>query len=153
MGECLLGHLDTVGGRQLPGLGGDDMDRGAMLGQPSAGTQDLDLLDAVGAQDRDALALEEARIARRIEQEMVELSVELAIGGGERDGREQWHAGRALIVERPLGAGIGGRQGSCGLVHDDLPLAFGVDFWIFGVDVLAGAAASQCRRIVAMLSE
>ena len=46
----------------------DDMHRGAVLGQPAMGAQDLHLLDAIGAADGDALALEQAGIGRRVER-------------------------------------------------------------------------------------
>src|SRR5206468_3987945 len=82
---------------------------GAMLGPPAIDAEDLDLLDAVGAQDRDRLAFQQVRVRRRIEQEMVELAVELAVGGGEGDGGQQRYRRRAFILGGAARAGIRGR--------------------------------------------
>ena len=57
------------------------MHRGAMLGQPFHGAGDLDLFHAIGAADGDLLALQQFGVGRRIEEEMVKLAVQFAIGG------------------------------------------------------------------------
>ena len=73
VGRALRREAQAERGIELADARRDDVHRGAVLGQPALGAQDLHFLDAIGAADGDALAPQQAGIGRRVEQEGVEL--------------------------------------------------------------------------------
>ena len=94
MGGALRREAQTQGRMELANPRGDDMHRGAMFGEPAMGAQDLNLLNAVGAADRDSFPFEEIGVGGRVEQKTIELPVEIAIRRREEFRRDRRHRRR-----------------------------------------------------------
>jgi hypothetical protein len=56
------------------------MDRRAVRSEPADRTGDFDLLDPVGAANRDAAAFEEIGVGGWVEEEVVQFPIQLAVG-------------------------------------------------------------------------
>ena len=103
--------------RERADLRCDDVDRGAVLAQPAHGAENLDLFHTIGAADGNALSLQQMRIGGRIEEKVVELAIQLAVGHGEKFGRDRRYrrSGHELLHARERRVLCLGR--GSGLIH------------------------------------